>query len=154
MLMRVPVQFPLIRYNQETLVRLAISAGAVFLVYWTGRLSAPNVLNFGRGGMLAWMTICYTLMGISFLICAASSVAIRWTIIPIGAAFGYLAGLVSQYVASMMFKPRGLFIHTYPSLWESMASIFFVTPSLGGAIAGGFILIFYRGFVSLKRWRT
>lgn len=50
MLMRVPAQFPRIRYNQKTLVRLAISAGAVFLVYWTGRLSTQSMLNFGRGG--------------------------------------------------------------------------------------------------------
>jgi hypothetical protein len=44
-----------------------------------------------------------------------SNAAIRWTIIPIGAAFGYISGRVAQPIAMMMFEPQGMFVHTYPS---------------------------------------
>src|SRR5262249_11271851 len=100
------------------------------------------------------MTVCYTLIGMCFLIYAASNAAIRWTIIPIGAAFGYIAGLVGQPIAVMMFEPQSLFMHTYASQREIIVSIFFVTPWLGGAIAGATILILHRGFVVLERWRA
>jgi len=151
--MRVRVQFALTRYNQERLVRLAIAAGVVVMVYWTGRLSGPNVLSFGHGKW-AWHTVCYTLMGMCFLIYAASNAAIRWTIIPIGAAFGYLAGLSAQPIVMLMFEPQRMFADTYPSRWEAIVSIFFLTPWVGGAIAGATILILHRGFGVLERWRA
>jgi hypothetical protein len=126
-------------------------------VYWTGRLIAPNVLNFGRGGILFEMTMSYTLVGIFFLVHAAWSPTVRWTIIPIGSGFGLLAILLfrsplGSYVASVIFKPRDVFVDSYPSSqWEYVASGFFINPLLGGAIAGAIILILHRGFVALKR---
>src|ERR1700730_12538365 len=100
--------------HREKFARLAISAMVVALVYWTARLSAPSGLFFGHThGRLAWMTLCYTLIGIFFLIYVALSAAIRWTAIPIGAVFGCLAGAAGHQIQAMMPELPTFFVPPY-----------------------------------------
>ena len=75
------------------------------LVYWTGLLHVPHPSMFGLYKS-ALLNVSYALIGLSCVLYSLSNPELRWTIIPIGAAFGYLAAFVGQHVVMMTFEPQ------------------------------------------------
>jgi hypothetical protein len=164
------MRFSAFSRDRQKPIRLAISAGVVALMYLTGVFCLTGFLYLT--GFLSWrpfwsdflgylalMTICYALIGFCFSIYAASNLAIRWPIIPIGAAFGYLAGIIGERAVIMMKLGSGIIVDWYPPVWIAIVSgllsnLFLWRPWLGGAIAGAIILVLYRNLVAPNRPRS
>ena len=145
---------PEARDSRQQLLRSATCVAAVALAYWAGLLNVPNAWMFAPYKS-ALLNVCYAMIGLSFLLYSVSNTALRWTIIPIGAVFVYLAALVGQHVVMMTFEPqRWIYLLTHRPL-QSVASSFlvalFLGAWLGGAIVGAIILVSCRGLVALER---
>jgi hypothetical protein len=130
--------------------------GGVALVYWAGVLNVPGPWMFYLYKS-ALLNVCYALVGLFFLLYGASSAAFRWTIIPVGAAFGFLAPIVGQHVVMLMFEPqRWINLLTHRPLQMVMSNLGYLVFGvwLGGAIAGAIAFISWRVLDALEQRPT
>ncbi len=147
---------PETRDYRSRLVRSALCIAAVGLVYEAGILNVPRVWMLGDHRS-ALLNLCYGQVALLFLIYCTSGAALRWTIIPIGAASGFLAAIVAQHAVAMVYEPqRWINLGTRQPLQMIVSNLMVSLVYgawLGGAMAGGIALASCHVLGALKkRW--